>query len=137
MGTGNKFCPSCGAETGTQSSAQPSVIGHWIAKEIDTDESGSSRKGTLSLTKDYLIFYVYGFFSNKAKERRRIAILNIKSIKRTPVLNFFMICYNKAPAGAGALRRFVGKRHITLKIKNWESFIENIRTLNPNIKIKV
>jgi len=137
MGLRDKFCPSCGAEIGTQPSAQPSAIGHWQAKQIDTDEAGSSRKGILSLSKDYLIFYVYGFFSKESKERRRIAISSIKSIIRTPILNMFTIRYNKAPAGAGALKRFVGMRSIAFKIKNWESFIENIRTLNPNIKIKV
>jgi len=137
MGIRDKFCPSCGTEIGTQPSAQPSIIGHWQAKQIDTDEAGSSRKGTLSLSKDYLIFYVYGFFSKEPKERRRIAISNIRSIIRTPIFNMFTVKYNKAPTGAGALRRFVGMRSVSYKIKNWESFIENIRQLNPNIKVKV
>ena len=137
IGAGDKFCPSCGTEIGTQSSAQPSIIGHWQAKQINTDEGGSSSKGTLSLSKDYLIFYVYGFFSKEPKERRRIAILSIKSITRTPILNMITVKYNKAPAGAGALRRFVGMRSVSYKIKDWESFIQNIRMLSPNIKIKV
>jgi len=137
MGAGDKFCPSCGTKLGTQPSVQPSVIGYWQAKEIDTDEAGSSRKGVLSLTKDSLVFFIYKFFSKEPKERRRIAISSIKSIIKTPILNMFTIRYNKAPASAGALKRFVGMRSIAFKIKNWESFIENIRTLNPNIKIKV
>lgn len=137
MGIRDKFCPSCGTKLGAQSSVQLSEIGHWQVKRIDTDEGGSSRKGTLSLSKDYLIFYVYGFFSKEPKEDRRIAISSIKSIIRTPILNMFTIRYNKAPAGAGALRRFVGMRSTAFKIKNWESFIQNIRPLSPNIKIKV
>ena len=137
MGIRDKFCPSCGTEIGAQPSVQPSAIGHWQAKQIDTDEGGSSRKGTLSLTKDSLVFFVYGFFSKEPKERRRIAISSIKSIIRTPIFNMFTVRYNKASAGAGALRRFVGMRSASYKIKNWESFIQNIRVLNPNIKIKV
>lgn len=137
IGAEDKFCPSCGTEIGTQPPAQPSAIGHWQAKEIDTGEGRSSQKGTLSLSKDYLIFYVYSFFSKEPKERRRIAILNIKSVTRTPILNMFTIRYNRASAGAGALRRFVGMRSVSYKIKNWELFIQNIRTLSPNIKIKV
>jgi len=137
VGVEDKFCPSCGTEIGMQPSAQPSVIGHWQAKQVETDEGGSSRKGTLSLSKDYLIFYIYGFFSKEPKERRRIAISSIKSIIRTPIFHMLTIKYNRAPAGAGALRRFVGMRSISYKIKDWESFIQNIRTLSPNIKIKV
>ncbi len=137
IGTEDKFCPSCGKEIGMQSSPQLSAIGHWQAKQIDTDEAGSSSKGTLSLSKDYLIFYVYGFFSKEPKERRRIVISSIKSIVRTPIFNMLTIKYNRAPTDAGALRRFVGMRSVSYKIKNWESFIQNIRALSPNIKIKV
>ncbi len=135
MGKEDRFCPSCGSPAFAKVSAD--TVGHWQAKQIDTDEGGSSRKGTLSLSKDYLIFYVYGFFSKEPKERRRIAISSIKSIVRTPILNMITVRYNKAPASAGVLRRFVGMRNVSYKIKNWESFIQNIRTLSPNIKIKV
>lgn len=134
IGARDKFCPSCGSPASVKAST--SAVGHWEAKEINTDEAGSSRKGTLSLSKDYLIFYSYGFFSGKAKEWRRIPIVKIKSVTRSPIFKMVTFKYNKAPSGAGGFRRFFSKRVISFRIKDWQSLIENIRRLNPNIKIK-
>jgi len=137
MGTGDKFCPSCGAESGAQSSAQSS-IGHWEAKEIDTGDSyGQSIKGVLTLSKNEIIFYRNKFFSGKTKEWRRIPIRGIKSIYRMPVFNLISIKYNRKPEKTGLVSRIFNSKAISYKIKGWESFIQSIRPLSPNIKIKV
>jgi len=50
--------------------------------------------------------------------------------------NITTIKYNKAPQGSGGLRKFFSGRNVMLKISDWKSFIENIRSLNTNIIIK-
>lgn len=138
MGTGNKFCPSCGTELKTQSSTQSSVIGHWEAKQIDTgDDYGQNIKGVLTLSRNEIIFYKNKFFSGGTKEWRRIPIRGIKSIHRTRIFNLVTIKYNRRLEKTGFFSRIFNSKTISYKIKNWESFIQNIRTLNPNIKIKV
>jgi len=138
MGAEDKFCPSCGAKLSTQSSAQSSVIGHWEAKEIDTgDGYGQSIKGVLTLSRNEIIFYRNKFFSGSTKEWRRIPIKGIKSIYRVPVFNLINIKYNRKPEKTGLLSRIFNSKAISYKIKNWESFIQNIRPLSPNIKIKI
>ena len=140
----DKFCPSCGLSTeaslnnkaGEQKQG-PGVIGYWEAKEIDTgDDYGSNIKGSLALTQQEIIFFRYAWLSKKPKERRRISILKIKSIVRTPIFNIITISHNKAPERSGAWRRFFSKRKISYKIKNWQSFVDNIKKINPSIKIK-
>ncbi len=138
MEEGDKFCPACGGEAGGPAVSPAGEF--WPAKEVSTDEAGSSRKGVLGISGSDLIFYVYGFFSGQPKESRKITISRIKSIVRTPVFNMLTISYNRAPEGSGALRRFIGMRRVTFKIKNWQTFIEKIKELssqiNPKIKIK-
>ncbi len=134
------FCSNCGAKMSgrfcSECGSSLQTTGHWQAKEIDTGEGAHNVKGTLSLSNDYLVFFSYAFISGKAKERRRIPLSGIKSIIRTPILNTFTIRYNRASKGSNWLRRFIGMRSVCFKIKNWEPLIENIRRLNPNIKIK-
>jgi len=138
MGAEDRFCPSCGEETGMQLSAQSSAIGHWQAKEIDNgDGYGQSMKGVLALEKNEVVFYRNKFFSGNTKEWRRIAIRGIKSIYRTPIFNLITIKYNRKPEKTGFFSRIFYSRTISYKIENWESFIQNIRSLSPNIKIKV
>jgi len=137
MGAEDKFCPSCGAKLGTQSSVQPSAVRYWQAKEIDTgDDYGQNIKGSLALGKNEIIFYRNKFFSGGTKEWRRIPIRGIKSIHRTSILNLVTIKYNRKPEKTGFLSRIFNSRTISYKIKDWQTFIENIRRLNPSIKIK-
>lgn len=113
------------------------VIGYWEAKEMNmSDDYGRNIKGSLALTKSELVFFRYTLLSGKAKEWRRILISGIKSIVRARLLNIITISYNRASPGSGGFRRFLGRRKISYKIKDWQTFIENIRKLNPNIKIK-
>jgi len=129
----SKFCGSCGLPI----EIEKTVIGYWQAKEYDTHDDYSRKiKGSLALTKKEIVFFRYAAFSGKAKKWRTIPISSIKSIARTPIFNLVMIRYNKAPKGSGALRRFFSNRTMSYKISDWQSFVENIRKLNPNIKIK-
>ena len=145
MGEGDKFCPSCGSPAFAKgprlsSAESPSAgaVGHWEAKEIDTgDGYGQSIKGVLTLSKNEIIFYRNKFFSGSTKEWRRIPIRGIKSIYRAPVFNLISIKYNRKPEKTGLLSRIFNSKAISYKIKGWESFIQNIRPLSPNIKIKV
>lgn len=139
------FCPNCGAKTsgkfcsecGASSAKKSGLIGYWQAKELDTgDDYGRKLKGNIALTNDEIIFYRYKFFSGKAKAWRRIPIKGIKSIYRTRIFNLISIRYNKKPEKTGLFSRFFNSRTISYKINNWETFIENIKKLNPNIKIK-
>jgi len=133
---GDKFCPSCGSPVFAKASA--GAVGHWEAKEIDTgDGYGQSIKGVLTLSRNEIIFYRNKFFSGKTKEWRRIPIRGIKSIYRMPVFNLISIKYNRKPEKTGFFSRIFNSKTISYKIKNWESFIQNIRPLSPNIKIKV
>ncbi len=113
------------------------VIGYWEAKEVDAgDGYGQNIKGSLALGRNEIIFYRNKFFSGGTKEWRRIPIRGIKSIYRTPILNLVSIKYNKKPEKTGFFSRIFNSKTISYKIKDWQSFIENIRRLNPNIKIK-
>ena len=138
IGAEDKFCPSCGTGIGTQPPAQPSVIGHWEAKQIDTgDDYGQNIKGVLTLSKNEIVFYKNKFFSGRTKEWRRIPIRGIKSIYRTRIFNLINIKYNRKPEKTGLFSRIFNSKTVSYKIKGWESFIQNIRPLSPNIKINV
>jgi len=128
-----KFCSGCGTAPAETTSG---LIGRWEAKYIDNTEGSSNYKGTISLTKTELTFHSYGFFTGDPKEKYRIPLSQIKSITRMPLFNITTIKYNKAPQGSGGLRKFFSGRNVMLKISDWKSFIENIRSLNTNIIIK-
>lgn len=131
------FCSNCGAEIkGEFCSRCTNQVRRWEAKYIDNTEGSSNYKGTISLSSSELTFHSYGLLSGNPKERYRIPLTQIKSITRTPLLNIITIKFNKAPQESGALRKFFGSRNIMLKIIDWQSFIQNIQSLNSNIKIK-
>jgi len=129
-----KFCSKCGASSGKQKG----LIGYWQAKEIDRgDDYGANIKGSIGLTNDSIIFYRYGFLSGKAKAWRTIPLKGVKSISRTPIFNLISIRYNRKPEKTGFFAKIFYSRTISYKIKDYQSLIENIRRLNPNIKIKI
>jgi len=130
-----KFCTRCGA---TFAKASASQARYWRAKEIDSgDGYGSNIKGSLALGENEIIFYRNKFFSGKTKESRKIPIRGIESIYRTRILNIITIKYNRKPEKTGFFSRIFNSRRISYKINDWQSFIQNIKSLNTDIKIKV
>jgi len=139
------FCTNCGAKLtgkfctkcGTPSEKQKGLIGYWQAKEVNNggDDYGGNIKGTIGLTNDSIIFYRYKFFSGKARAWRTIPIRGIKSISRTPIFNLINIRYSWKPEKTGFFAKLFYSRTLSYKIKDYQSLIENIRKLNPNIKI--
>jgi len=144
----NKFCPNCGSRLKTEGKFCPScgrsiampiksnlVIGYWPAKEVTSGEDyGKSIKGSLAVGQKEIIFYADKFFSKKSKEWRKIPITGIKSIYRTPIFNITTIRYNQKPGKRSFFSRIFNGRNVSYKISNWQSFIENVKRLNPNIK---
>ena len=112
------------------------VIGYWPAKEVTSggEDYGKTIKGSLAVGQREVIFYANKFLSSKTKEWRRIPIAGIKSIYRTPIFNLTTIRYNKKPEKKGFFSRIFNSKSASYRISNWESFIENIKRLNPNIK---
>jgi len=130
-----KFCTGCGA---TSAKVSVNQNRYWQAKEIDSgDGYGSNIKGSLVVNENEIIFYRNKFFSGKTKEWKRIPIRGIKSIYRTPIFNVITIKYNRKPEKTGFFSKIFNSRTIGYKIGDWQSFIESIRKLNSNIKIKI
>ncbi len=135
---GAKFCSSCGnTPINNETKASENIIGYWDAKEHDNSDDYSKRiKGSLALSKDEIVFFRYAAISGNPKKWRTIPLNGIKSITRIPIFSLIMIKYNRKPGKTGFFSKVFNGRNISYKISNWQSFIENIKRLNPNIKIK-
>ena len=126
-----KFCTGCGA---VFTKASASHARYWQAKEVDTgDGYGQGIKGSLAIDENEIIFYRNKFLSPTTKEWRRIPIMGIKSIIRTPVFNFITIKYNRKPEKTGFFSRIFNSRTISYKIKDWQSFVQNVKSLNTKL----
>lgn len=111
---------------------------YWEAKEIDTgDGYGSNIKGSLAVGENEIVFYKNKFLSGKTKAWRTIPIKGIKSIYRTPLFNITTIKYNRKPEKTGFWSRLFNGRTIGYKINDWQSFIQAVQEINPNIKIRI
>ncbi|MCD4704935.1 hypothetical protein K8R66_02560 [bacterium] len=111
------------------------LINYWEAKQ--TDNEYEAPNGIIILTKNDIIFLKKSGKQVKEKELAkpsfRIPISKIKKLKKIPLLGI-IINGNIAPEEAGFFKKMISNKSITLKIKNDQEFIQQIKNLNPNIK---
>lgn len=114
------------------------MVRYWEAREVNNsgDDYSSNIKGSLAVGENEIVFYRNKFLSGKTKAWRTIPIRGIKSIYRTRIFNIVTIKYNRKPEKPGFFSKFFNSTSTSYKISDWQSFIQNIQSLNPNIKIR-